>query len=98
MENLSGEKIVSQPIAVIEVLSLTKGDSITRVCPPPFFEDTPDYEIDNWMNMGIEVLSSFTMDDNNKDGIRKKCLHLIQKASRANSKTQKIISLRGEGR
>ena len=75
-----GDKIPSQPIAVIEVLSLINHDEIRCVCPRPFMEGSEIYEMEQWMNSAINSLSSFTMNDPKKDKIRIECLERIKKS------------------
>lgn len=76
-ELILGDKIPSQPIAVIEIISLTKTD-IASICPRHFMEGSEYYEIERWMNRAIDTLNSFTMTDSSKDDIRKQCLLKIQ--------------------
>jgi len=75
-----GDKIPSQPIAVIEVLSLTHRGDIERVCPRPFMEDSEIYEMEQWMERAISSLSSFTMNSCQKESIRKECLAKIEQS------------------
>jgi hypothetical protein len=80
-----GDKIPSQPIGVIDVLSLIPDDKIPliyeiqAICPRPFVEGTPDYVMEPWMNRAIATLSSFTMNDPKKEKIRRECLENIKK-------------------
>jgi len=75
-----GDKIPSQPIAVIDVLSLTPHEDIQYVCPRPFVEGTQTYEMEDWMNRAITTLSSFTMNDPKKEKIRQECLQNIKQS------------------
>ncbi|MDR0477948.1 MAG: hypothetical protein LBH14_08470 [Desulfobulbaceae bacterium] len=81
-----GDKIPSQPIAVIDVLSLIPHDKIPLtdeirdVCPRPFMEGAQEYEMEDWMNRAIATLSSFTMNDPKKEKIRQECLANIKQS------------------
>jgi len=80
-----GDKIPSQPIGVIDVLSLIPHDrvpltdEIQAICPRPFLEGTQNYEMEDWMNRAIATLSSFTMNDPKKEKIRQECLENIKR-------------------
>lgn len=78
-----GDKIPSQPIAVIEVLSFMEEHIIDRVCPRQFFEGSEHYEMEGWMKRAITSLDSFTMKDSKKENIRIQCLEKV-KTSLAN--------------
>lgn len=75
-----GDKIPSQPVAVIEVLNLIEHDEMEYICPRMFMEGSQNYEMEQWMNRAISSLSSFTMNDPKKESIRKECLEKIKKA------------------
>jgi len=75
-----GDKIPSQPIGVIDVLSLTSHEEIQYVCPRPFVEGTQNYEMEDWMNRAITTLSSFAMNDPKKEKIRQECLQNIKQS------------------
>jgi hypothetical protein len=73
-----GDKIPSQPVAVIEVLSRVDEDLLPQVCPRIFMEGSEDYAMVDWMNRAIQSLGSFTMQDSRKDAIRAECLERIE--------------------
>lgn len=73
-----GDKIPSQPVAVIEVLSFLAEDTVPKVCPRAFFEGSEIYEMEDWMKRAITSLDAFTMKDAKKEKIRQRCRELIQ--------------------
>ena len=77
-----GRELVSQPVAVIEILAAAPGVNIESVCPPLFFEDTPDYVIDEWTVNAVESLSAFRMTDPAKESVRQECLRSIVQANK----------------
>jgi hypothetical protein len=78
-----GQKLTSQPLGVINVLSMIKNDAIKQVCSPTFVEGTEDYEINDWLDTSIRVLGSFTMKEKSKENIRINCLNLIIDAKKS---------------
>lgn len=75
-----GENIPAQPVAAMEILTLSKV-TVESVCPPFFPEDTPDHVIDEWNKSAIEVLRFFTMTDPENEKTRQQCLKSIIQAN-----------------
>lgn len=75
-KKILGDNIISQPIAAMELISLSKMN-IESICPPFFGEDTPYIAIKNWTQRAIDVLKSFQMTDKEVERTRQMCLKSI---------------------
>ena len=71
-------KIPSQPLGVIEVLAET-GFPAEQLCRPRFIE-AEDYVLDQWTRRSVAALESFSMVEEKREGIRRRCLESIKAA------------------
>lgn len=81
-KKILGDNIISQPIAALEIISLSKMN-IESICPPFFGEDTPDSVINDWNQNAIDVLKSFQMTDKEDERTRQMCLKSIIEVNEA---------------
>jgi hypothetical protein len=74
------DKILSQPISVINLMSKLN-IPITKMCPKDYFEDNSD-DYEHWKEMAIVILDNFTMSNAVEEKIRVDCLKAIKKSLR----------------
>lgn len=73
---LLGRAIVSQPVAVFEVMQRAQVP-VADFCPPLFIE-TDGYVVDQWGKAAMQTLEAFVFVEPAKEALRKACLEKIR--------------------
>ena len=74
------DRIPSQPISVIKLMSVTN-INVEKMCPRYYFDDgTDEFMIKYWEEKAIKSLDSFKFVYDNEEKIRVDCLNAIRKS------------------